>query len=287
MLTQNTLFPGSTILAYTFKHLARRFNVALAAMIQITSGDVVLLGDTNLPTQTASGFRLPLGSGGTHILTINDFNYLVTGDNQTVQLPDATSYPNMVVAVMNAPGKTGTTVASAGGQINGASTLSLPAANDSALFQSDGTDWFSIAVTLNTPPVIPATYPKWTKYTIPYANFQGGGGGGDTNERLFATLPAGAVVHAAKIKQSAAFAGGTISAAAVSVGATNPYDDILPFFDVFTAPGGTNFALSGLVNSWDNGATQDINARITVVGGVVNDLTAGSVDIWLLTSVAT
>lgn len=95
-------------------------------------------------------------------------------------------------------------------------------------------------------------------------------------------LPAGAIIQAMKVKHSAAFAGGAISAYTLSVGIAALTQKYLSNFDVFSAPAATNdkVATSGDEESHDAATAIKITAKS--VGGDVADVTAGSAEVWVV-----
>lgn len=92
------------------------------------------------------------------------------------------------------------------------------------------------------------------------------------------------MIHAVIIKQSTAFAGGLIATYTVSVGITGNLVKYGSAANVFATPGATTFAsnvLPGIENF--SSATSIRIAAVSTVGNL-NAATAGSVDIWALTS---
>ena len=130
---------------------------------------------------------------------------------------------------------------------------------------------------------IPSTYPTWSKYTVAYTSFSAGS---TTNNVTLFSLPAGGVIHGVKLKHSTAFAGGAISAYTVSVGLSSFPAKYAPAFDVFQATGSTIYEITSELGGEDQVSTTPITATATSTGTNLNAATQGSVDIWVLTSVA-
>ncbi len=124
--------------------------------------------------------------------------------------------------------------------------------------------------------------PRWEKITVDESAFTAAATSEDIE--LF-VLPAGGVIHAVKIKHSTAFSGGSVASFTVSVGITGNLTKYATAFDVFQATSGTAFQLSTVVGSENHGATTSIRIEATSTGDDVVAATAGSVDVWVLTSV--
>ena len=122
--------------------------------------------------------------------------------------------------------------------------------------------------------------PLWVKVgTLTYADFSTAGTSQAAN--LF-QLPAGAMIHATRIKHSVAFAGGAISAYTVAVGISGTANKYAAAFNVHQAVGNTAFqdsTPSALGAETLASATQII-ATATSTGANTNAATAGSVDVW-------
>jgi hypothetical protein len=101
-----------------------------------------------------------------------------------------------------------------------------------------------------------AAGPTWTKYTVGHAALQAAA---TSNNITLFTLPAAGIIHEVKVKHSTAFSGGAIASYTVKVGITGTLGKYLAAFD-------------------------EIEAVST--GANLDQSTAGSVDIWVLTSAA-
>lgn len=246
--------------------------------------------DWNIVGAVGNQFPYPTRQGGSATLNADDYTYIVTSSSQTITLPGpgVAGIAGRVFSIKNAAGVTGTSVVvTGGGSIDGSASLALSDSLDACIVQSDNSE-YKILSNYNTASVIiPSSVPQWVKTTWSYTAWQGGGGGGTTATRTIYTLPAGGVIHAAKLKTSYAFAGGTITTADMGIQESGgSYLDILPAFDVAQAPGNAVLALSSVVTTYDQVSTTAIDASLTVAGGIINDMTTGDVDIWLLVSVA-
>jgi len=123
--------------------------------------------------------------------------------------------------------------------------------------------------------------PIWLKMTKAHTDLQAAA---LTNDIEILSLPAGAVIHAVRIKQSTAFAGTLISAYTLSVGIVGTLNKYASAFDVFQAVADTTFQVSSTVGSENYGAATSIRLAATSVGANLDQSTAGAVDVWILTS---
>lgn len=127
-----------------------------------------------------------------------------------------------------------------------------------------------------------ASVPTWTKVTKTYSDLATAA---TTNTITLATLPAGGVVHAVKVKHSTAFAGGSITSYTVAVGITGDTDKYALAYDVFQAVGASTYQLSSVLGGESHTATTDLKLTATASHDL-DTATAGSVDVWLLISTA-
>ena len=139
------------------------------------------------------------------------------------------------------------------------------------LYVSDATTTFQIGST-------------WRKFTKTYTNLSAAA---TTNDIEILSLAAKQVIEAVVIKHSAAFTGGAIIAYTVSVGITGNLTKYAGAFDVFQAPGNTVFQISSVVGMENYGAATSIRLAATSTVGLLNAATAGSVDVWIKTSLLT
>ncbi len=127
-------------------------------------------------------------------------------------------------------------------------------------------------------------FPSWRQITVAETAFTAAA----TSEAItLFTLGAGEVIHAVKIKHSASFTGGTLSAFTVEVGISGSSTKYASAFDVFQAAADTTFQLTDVVDSEDHGSGTTIEITARSVGDDVGDATAGSLDVWVLVSKAT
>jgi hypothetical protein len=125
--------------------------------------------------------------------------------------------------------------------------------------------------------------PTWVKATRTHLDFQAASMAHDIE--LF-SLPAGGVIHAVKLKHSVAFAGTGISDYDISIGIAGDLDKYAPAFDVDNAPGDSNFSLSSILGSENHAAPTSIRIEADSAGANLDQSTAGSIDCWVLVSVA-
>lgn len=130
---------------------------------------------------------------------------------------------------------------------------------------------------------LPVSTLKWTKYTVAYTALSTAA---TTNNITLFTLPAGGIIHGVKIKHSTSFTGGAISAYTLSVGITGTLAKYATAYDVFQATASNTFQLSNILGSEDHTSTTAIKVAATSTGANLNAATAGSADIWVLTSQA-
>lgn len=125
--------------------------------------------------------------------------------------------------------------------------------------------------------------PTWIKFTVTHTQLQAAA---TSNNILLFTLPAGGVLGGVKTKHSVAFAGGSIASYTISVGLVGNLQKYSPAFDVFQAVGNTLMQMSNVLASENQAATVAIQIAAVATGANLSASTAGSVDIWLLLSVA-
>jgi hypothetical protein len=125
--------------------------------------------------------------------------------------------------------------------------------------------------------------PVWVKITKTFTDFSAAALTSSINGYV---LPAGGILHAVKVKHSASFTGGSISAYTVSVGISGNETKYAPVFDVFQATSATAYLLGSTLGGESHTATTNIVFQATSTGGNLDQASQGSVDIWLLVSVA-
>lgn len=124
---------------------------------------------------------------------------------------------------------------------------------------------------------------KTLKFTKTYADFSAAA---LTNTINLVVLPAGSVVLTAKAKHSAAFTGGTVSDTTVDVGDSDysaAANELINALNVFNAPADSPTGQKASPgNSLGNTlTTTQLTATVTTVGANIDQLTQGSVDIWI------
>jgi hypothetical protein len=123
--------------------------------------------------------------------------------------------------------------------------------------------------------------PTWRQYTVTHTALQAAA---LTQDIELFSLPAGGVIHATKIKHSVSFAGTGITDYSVSVGIAGNLTKYALAFPVHTPVLSTAFEYSSESDSEDHGAATSIRLAATAVGANLDQSTAGTVDVWVLTS---
>lgn len=132
--------------------------------------------------------------------------------------------------------------------------------------------------------VVATGTPRWRRFTVSESDFTAAA----TSEAItLFTLGAGEVIHAVKIKHSAAFTGGTLSAFTLEVGISGNSTKYASAFDVFQAAADTAFQVSSVVDSENHGSGTAIEITATSTGDNVVSATAGAAEVWVLVSEAT
>jgi hypothetical protein len=127
------------------------------------------------------------------------------------------------------------------------------------------------------------TAPVWVKVSKVFGDLAAAA---LTNDIEVLSLGAAGVIHAVKIKHSAAFTGGAIATYTLSVGIVGNLVKYAPAFNVFQAPGNTVFQVSSVVGSENHGAATSIRLAAVSTGANLNAATSGAVDVWALVSFA-
>lgn len=123
-----------------------------------------------------------------------------------------------------------------------------------------------------------ATSTLLTKYTIGYADIAAAA---TTDTETILALPQNTVIEMLVIKASEAFAGGSISALTMDIGDATDADELAASFDLVAAVSATNFQI--ISAPYVQFTTTNIIASFTATGDNLDQLTAGSVDIWIKT----
>jgi hypothetical protein len=164
-----------------------------------------------------------------------------------------------------------------GNILNGGSA-SLTSATVSGAVTAGSVDTDSLVVNTAALPANIGNVPHWIEVPIPAFT---AGSPVDANLIL---LPAGAVVHGAKIKHSASFTG-TNTSFTISVGTVGAETSLIPAFDVFQSPSNTGFSYNNVVAHWNHGSPTQIVVRATCDSSA-DSVGAGAGSVWLLVSVA-
>lgn len=140
----------------------------------------------------------------------------------------------------------------------------------------------SISIDLVSPHWLLGDGMAWQSYTFSYTDLAAAA---TSNSITLAPLLAKQALHAVVIKHSASFTGGAIATYRVSVGVAGAPERYASLFNVFQAPGNSvaQFSSSGNVENFASNVNLTLNAVST--GANLNAATAGSVTVWLLTSV--
>jgi len=122
---------------------------------------------------------------------------------------------------------------------------------------------------------------QWTLYTVLESAFTAAA---TTEDIELFSLPARGVIHKVVLKHTASFTGGALTAFTLSVGITGTLAKYAIAFDVFQATGDALFGFNVLPNMETLGAVTSIKVAATSTTDDVIAATAGSCDIWVLTS---
>lgn len=124
--------------------------------------------------------------------------------------------------------------------------------------------------------------PFWTKYTVSHTTLRAAA---FSSAVVLASLPARGVLHAVQSKHSAAFAGTGITGYTVSVGIVGNSAKYASAFNVFQPVSDTTYQLSSGLFSENFGSATSVLLTAESLGATLDQSTAGSVDVWLLTSI--
>jgi hypothetical protein len=120
---------------------------------------------------------------------------------------------------------------------------------------------------------------EWVTVDLTYSDFSDASTQKDID--LY-SLPANAFVHAAYLKHSAPFTGGSVSAYVLSIGTAVALDSISSDFDVFQATGPRH--TSQVLDTFSEAGVTSIRIRATSTGDTLDNATAGAVRVRLLVS---
>lgn len=120
--------------------------------------------------------------------------------------------------------------------------------------------------------------PMWQKYTIPYTSYSALGAS-ISSYVVACSLGADEIIEGFYISHSVAFSGGAISAAKIKVGTPSTANKYVDEFDVFSAASTSNNRLES--GFFVENSSTSIAVTLSLTGGNLNALAAGSVDIYV------
>lgn len=124
--------------------------------------------------------------------------------------------------------------------------------------------------------------PLWEKTTLLFSSFQPNAT--DTNTITLFSGAAGTTPIAVKFKHTIPFSGGTVASADIEIKDSNG-SVLLAFSDVFGAVGDTvGFVVANITLNFlpDQANPSNYTAQLFITGDIIDNLVAGSVDIWVL-----
>jgi len=127
---------------------------------------------------------------------------------------------------------------------------------------------------------------KWTKYTVAFDHASLDVASGTIDVEIDSALTAGSIITWVKKKTTVAFAGTGITNAKLTIkyGSSSETTDNYDLDSAVTTTNGFS-AAPQWTQIGDQGSADTIKARFTFTGANGEDLTAGSVDIWIKTEV--
>lgn len=133
-------------------------------------------------------------------------------------------------------------------------------------------------------PSNPSASPTWFKFTLSHTQLQAAA---LTNSITLYALPAGCIIHGAKLKHSVTFDGPAITEYHLSLGFAGETQALLIEYDVESiAVGSNNFAISQTFDSRDHNDVVNVLVTGRSVGANLNTSTQGTAEVWLLVSKA-
>ncbi len=124
--------------------------------------------------------------------------------------------------------------------------------------------------------------PIWTKYTVSHTAFQTAA---TTNDIALFTLPIKGMIQQVVIKQSTQFAGTGITGYTVSVGIASNFIKYTAAYNVAQAVSDTARSITQSNDIESFTGTTSIRIQAVSTGANLSQSTAGSVDVWVMTSV--
>ncbi len=136
----------------------------------------------------------------------------------------------------------------------------------------------------NNTGIVPATiYPSWKKITKTYSDFSTAG---LTNNISIYTLQPKEVILAYSIKHTTQFSGTLITSILASIGIVGTLALFLQGTTNMTgAPNGVDINIGNSVFMQSTSGTTDVRLTLVSIGAFLNALTAGVVEVQLLTSI--
>lgn len=130
--------------------------------------------------------------------------------------------------------------------------------------------------------------PRWEKFTVDFEDLAALGAVLSGAVTLF-TLQDGGVIHAVKAFAKTAFSGGSVSALSGTVGIAGTVAKYLTAYDLVAAAADSRFGFAATAGAEAHtlaggGAGTAILLTVTAVGDNLDQLAAGSCDIWVLWS---
>lgn len=289
MATQNTVFPGNTIIAKTFTHLGRLASDALANMIGIVN-DEVSIGDAGVAARIAEALRLPNSNitVSTSLASANFF-YVLQGTTLAIDLPDPATCDGQIIALKNDTGSTVNVITANGGatDIDGAASYTLTSSLDAIFLIANAAfnTYYVVASNLSAS-ALPTNIPQWqSPGAYLFSSFTAAAFIDSLN--INSMIP-GTVIHSGRLKHATAFSGPGITSVQAALGIAGSLEEIVPYFDIASAPAGSNFAITNIVDSFDNNATTQLVLTIKTTGAFVNALSAGAISpAWLRSIIVT
>lgn len=124
--------------------------------------------------------------------------------------------------------------------------------------------------------------PTWTRTTLTFSSFSAAA---LTNDISLVVLPAKTMLHQVVLKHSAPMAGSGLTSYTVSVGLATNFTAYTQPFDVKQAVSQTGRSITQVDDVPNFGSTQDVRIQAVSTGTNLNNVTSGTLDVWLLTSV--
>lgn len=141
----------------------------------------------------------------------------------------------------------------------------------------DVTVWTEDNVTLED---FAATSTLLSKYTVDYSDIAAAA---TTDTETLVSLPQKTIIEYIVIKHSTAFAGGSVSALTVDVGDSADADRFISAFDVMQTVGEAASETVSVIYIGAFASATNIILTATATGDNLDQLTAGSVDVWIKT----